>query len=501
MNTIEQTIDGKRYVFEMKLLLVEDVSDPTESDSDSEDDEEVIREIEDELKNNVYHKMESLLNRIEANDLEQLKQYVFAGHPAIKLNRRSTISSITDALLAELYNHATQKQIKESGARIRAILNAQTQNINHLAKRFGNLRKILADRFGEDSPIYKWHRRHGLEYEQFVEKQTAQNLNRDNRLANITRIDEKDAHEILNRTSSSDDVFDNIIALQIATGARFIEAVRVSSFHRVPYSDNVVKIVGVAKKGKAGKEYELDRPIFGMNIDELLELQKDVRKELKRSYKNLDKMTNDEVNKLLLGNVNRRVKALGIQGVKSSHDMRKIFGAITHAELPEENRKAIDRHLHIKNVLGHAKLETAGNYANVRIKKKRNKIKTNEALEQKLDVIDKVNDRQDRDINELQEKVDVPTAAAPVVSRRAKVNTQVFVVRNLRGENVQIVMDITPTRGNAKIRLLNVLEQMRDHLVLITESLLKQFGFGSKPIAAVSDQKSRFNAEIMADVL
>jgi len=460
----------------------------------------VIEDCENKEENKEdWHKMDMMLDKIETGDLAALQAYITAGHPNIKINRRSTVGSLTDALLAELYQNASKKQIKDSGPRVRAILNSQTGNINHLAKRFTQLRKVLVARFGENSDMYRWHRKNGLEYDQFIDKQQMQDLVRENKLANLTRVDEKDIHEILNKTSASDNLFDNIIALQIATGSRFIEAVRVSRYQKVPYSDNVVKVIGVAKKGKEGETYELDRPIFGLDIDELLKLWEHVRKELKRNYKGIDKLSNEEVGKMLNGSVNTHVKALGIEGVNSSHAMRKLFAAITHAELPDENRKIMDRHLHIKNVLGHKKIDTAANYANVRVNKRRNKFKSNEQLEEKLDVIDKVNDRQDTAIEELQE-TSTQVVVGPEVKTSVENRTQVFKLKNLKGESVQIVDDYSRQRGNGRNRAVNLMEQLRDNSVIITEKVLKLLNVGSKTISLVKDLKKQFNAEILAEI-
>jgi hypothetical protein len=179
MEDFVQVIGNTKYTFRWRLIVEE---------------EEVILESDDDIFDEInevkYFKMDTVLNRIEQHDLETLKAYIAAGHPNIAINRRSTIGSLTDSLLEEMYQQASKKQIKDTGARVRTILNAQTPNVNHLAKRFSKIRKVLAARFGVKSDIYKWHQRNGgLEYEQFVDKQQMQNLNRDNRLANLTRVE------------------------------------------------------------------------------------------------------------------------------------------------------------------------------------------------------------------------------------------------------------------------------------------------------------------------
>lgn len=483
--------------------IVEDDSEDVESEL-SDDSEDDISEIDDELemkrieielyKDTDYHKMDTILQHIETDDLDTLKQYIAAIHPNIKVSRTSSIQSLTDKLLAEAYQTASVRQIKDTMPRIRAILNAQTDNVNYLSKRFQQIRKILRNRFGEKSAIYRLHyKKGGLTNEQHTGKEMTAKAHRDNRLANRVQVDEKSAYEILNKTSASDDVFDNIIALQIATGGRFIEAVRISSLKKVPYSNQVVKVVGIAKR-KDGQDVELDRPIFGMDIDELLELHKTVRRELKAMYPQIDTLDNEALNKLLLNSVNRRVKELGIEGVSSSHMLRKIFANITHAQLPDVNRNAIDKHAHIRSVLGHKNLETAGNYANVRIRKT-GAIRNQQDIEQKFVQVDAVNDRQDGDIKELQERP--AAAAAPVVQVQTRRKPQVVQVINMHGETVDILLRVPDIRNNSMNRILDVMKQLFEARVIITEILLKKtFHFGSGVIASVKQQKADYNGRL-----
>lgn len=447
--------------------------------------------------------MQSDLDNIENGAEDNLKLYVEANHPDIKISRSSSVSSLTDKILAKAYQTASAAQIKKTLPRVRAIINAQTQNVNYLSKRFQNLRKIIKERFGEKSALFKLHYKSGgLTHEQHAEKERMGKLQRDNRLANRTQITEKQAREILNRTSASPDVFDNILALQLATGARFIEAVRVSGFKRVPYSKNIVKVVGIAKRGEEGKDIEIDRPIFGMDIDELLELQEHVRRELKAmfpprgNFRGIDKLSNDQVDKLLLANVNRRVKEiakdLGV-GVDSSHFMRKIYANMTHFDLPDINKQAMDKHHHIRTVLGHKNVETSASYANVKIKKDV-KIDNKQDIEQKFREVDKVNDRQDKELVALRDE------SRENVSQTGRGQRHVELV-NLKGEKVQIENNFQRVRGNAEARCVNIMEKLAAKKVWITEAILKkEFGFGSKVISAVSARKKELNSSLAASL-
>jgi hypothetical protein len=520
MQHIQLVIGGITYNYQLVETKADEPFQLLECDDSDVAVEEEIENLLDKDKS--YHKMDTILKEIETGErtrekhLSDLKLYIAAAHPNIKVARTSSIVSLTDKLLEEAYRSATLRQLKDTMPTIRAILNAQTPNVNYLSKRFQALRKILKERFGEKSAIYKLHYKSGgLTHEQHVDKEKQGKLNRDNRLANRTQIGENQAREILNKTSASPDVYDNILALQLATGARFIEAVRVSSFKRVPYSKNVVKVVGIAKRGEEGKHVDIDRPIFGMDIDELLELQNHVRRELKQMYPGIDKLTNDQVDKLLLTNVNRRVKALAaadesngdmspLVGIDSSHIMRKLYANMTHFELPDVNKAAMDKHHHIRTVLGHKNVETSASYANVKIKKSVN-ISNHRDIEQKFAEVDRTDARQDKQLAELKQettelKADVPkagrslTVAAPGIVRTVE-------LLNLRGQRVKIEAKIPPMRGNAQIRCLDIMNQLGDNLVLISEEILKKsFGFGSNTITKLAKEKRAINEDTFAKV-
>ncbi|MEY3401626.1 MAG: hypothetical protein RLZZ86_1241, partial [Cyanobacteriota bacterium] len=193
-----------------------------DSDLENEDfkcDEEEILLYENKEFN---YKMQSALNVLEQYSFEPLKEYIETNFRNIKINNRSTLNSLTDALLQELYKTASERQIVATMKDVRRIISAETNTINQKAKRFGQLRKILKERYGPDSKIVKRHRRFGISHDDHNLKQQVSKSNRKERLEDRIQITDKQVREILHQHSASDDVFDNLIALQLATGSRFI---------------------------------------------------------------------------------------------------------------------------------------------------------------------------------------------------------------------------------------------------------------------------------------
>lgn len=454
-----------------------------------------------------YHKMETTLQKIESNNLEELTLYIRANFPQIKVNAKSTLASLTDALLKDLYTNMSQKQIKDTMDRIKTIINTQTENLNFKSKRFQKIRTVLKDRFGEDHKLYKLHRRKGgITFEQHSDKQQMATMNRDNRLSNRVQVQEKDAYEILNKLSIQDDVYSKIAVMSLAVGCRFIEAARISSFKKVPSRPDWVLVTGIAKKKKGDpQDYDVERPVFGMSVDELIDLQKDTRKELKKMYTKIDELDNEGVNKLLLNNVNRRIAELGIPDVKTSHMLRKIYANISYKLLDAETKSKMDPHRWVQIVLTHKTIETTASYMNVKVSKTKFKMKNQDDIEKKIDTIDEKDHEQDVEIDNLKERVQ--QAREKVISSITKKlgpkvtddgsDEPVYIVQVPHdGGTVQIKAPMI-SRGNAEERCNIIMKQLNEAGIVITEKLLKEyFQIGSNTISKVKVYKGLLNAKI-----
>ena len=445
-------------------------SDIEDEDYDASDDD--ILEF-----NNIspYYKMDSILTVLEHNTLPDIIEYVEENHRGITLSSKSTIASITQALLKDTYENSSERQIVATMSRVKDIINNQTESLNQKAKRFSELRQILKKRFGEDSKIVKKHQRLGMTLEQHKAKEKVAKENRKERLEDRVQITDKEAIEILHRHSASDDVFDNLIALQLATGSRFIEATRLSAF-KPSKREGWIKIVGIAKKPN-DEVVTMERPILGLDLDELLEIVKRVRKELKQKYPKFESLDNDDLTKLLVNRVNTRIKKLGIEGVNSSHMLRKLYGNLTYKLLSQDERRKMDSHQWLQNILGHTSINTSASYANVKINKGGNKIVNAEEIERKFDEVDRKDEKQDRDIESLGQKIE---SIKPVEQKK---------IKQAGGA--------TPKAGSAVERAKQVMDELHKKGINITEKLLKtEYHIGSKTITALKDYKKSLNESL-----
>jgi hypothetical protein len=438
------------------------------------DDDDIIT-----FKNNSpYHKMDTILTILENNTLNEIIDYVKENHPDIQVNPRSSIPSLTQALLLEAYEKASERQVVATMGRVRELINAQTTSLNQKSKRFSQLRQVLKARFGEDSKVFKKHQRLGMTYEQHTTKQKVSKSNRKERLEDRIQITDTQVREILHQHSASNDVFDQIIAVMLATGSRLIEALRLTTYKRSDRGDDWIHVSTLAKKKEP---IGLNRPLLGLDVDEVLELVKETRKELKKRYPDYATLLNDDLTKKLDGRVNSRIKKLGLEGVESSHTLRKLYANLTYKLLSKDERAKIDLHQYIQNTLGHESIDTASNYANVKIGRSGVSLKNQEDIETKLNAIDEKDQKQDVHIDDLKQDVN-----------SCKDNT--VLVKNKRNDTVQVLDHADNQRGKAVARGKAIMDDLHSKGVKITEKILKaEFHLGSNTIAQLKEYKRQLN--------
>jgi len=533
-SVFEQDIEGKRYkvtVTDVKRFTYEPIEINIEEKVEGSPIvvEEVFTEEEKTLlkDNSSDYKLETALKKIEKDNFIELSSYVATSFPKIMRNRKDTITSLTDKLLFVLYDTCSEKAIKESMGRIRAIVNRQTDNNNYRGVRFTRIRTVLKKRFGYGSDIVIYHKKFGGQTnEQFAERELEGKVAMEANLENRIEIDEKDALIILNKMSSSNNVFDRIIVLQLATGARFIEAVRVSSFSESPVSFSWIHIKGIAKQGnEQGENFEMNRPIFGLkSSDEVIYLASLIRDQLYVLYPHLSELTNTQVSTLLIGPVNRRLTKLKIPGVKTSHILRKLYAQLTYNQLPKNERNKMDRHLWVSRVLGHASIKTAGNYSNVKV----HKAELPPPVESVGPPTGEADEADEADVPKNPPPAPTPPPTPPptpepssslalratpppppvknprVVKQVLDIQTfpsghvgTIVTLTNRNGNKVEIHDRVPGSRGNAMARAEDIMIQLNQNNILITELLLKNnFKIGSKTVSNLSELKKALNEKL-----
>ena len=148
--------------------------------------------------------------------------------------------------------------------------------------------------------------------------------------------------------ANSVDFGSNVLAICLATGARVVEALKVTKFEPSPLGDNYIRINGVAKS----KTHKIiDRPILYLNSTQLLELIARTRK-----YKNFAKMTNDEVKEAAIIKVNKAMRALFPD--LTAHKSRYIWASLAW----RLNAEHIPQQEWVREMLGHETADVSLTY-------------------------------------------------------------------------------------------------------------------------------------------
>lgn len=356
MNCITQIIDGKVYTFQLTLISVVDIvpalefapanivpatiCSPAPKKIVSIADEEDCEEDEKKL---------DILDVIESGCFSTLHAIC---KDKFELSLNATVNSLTDKILNDIYQTASQEYIMETMPRVRKILNEQADTINTLSDRFCILRSMLKTRFGDHSEIVMAHKGQGLTREQYDLRGAQDEAARNKNLSNKATIDRGQILEIIASYAASECVFKNIIAIQLATGARIVEAIKVSEFKEIPGSADTIEVVGVAKC-KDAEPIQI-RPLLGLKARELIELVAKVREIV--IVGNLD---NEETTAKYINSLNLRVKRMNIEGIKTSKCLRKVYVALT--------QNIDDQHLHAQKVLGHKSISASAHYATLNV--------------------------------------------------------------------------------------------------------------------------------------
>jgi len=362
--------DEERDVCNYELQPIEEKEESTPLEDEDEDNDEEkelsAEESFDELDDNA--KFTIVIKILEMNDLAQISDFAEAMFD-IKVNNQSTIQSVSISVLEELYMTLSEESIVNSFDKVRILLNDQyttTDDIPMLHKRFQVLRNALKGRFGPESDIAIKHKSYGLTKAQFLIRKELTESSLKDKLENRIQVCRKDALEIIRRTAFCDDIYKNIIALQLSTGSRFVEAVRITEFTECEKGENWITVSGLAKQDS--RIQSLERPLFGLNCHEVIHLQNKIRYELKDKYPELDDLDNDKFTRALITKVNNRIRSLDIEGVTTSNMLRKLYVTFSYEELEEEKRNTTEFHSHIQNVLGHNKISSAAPYSCIVLK-------------------------------------------------------------------------------------------------------------------------------------
>jgi len=148
------------------------------------------------------------------------------------------------------------------------------------------------------------------------------------------------------------------IKLQLVTGCRSIEILKISDFNA---TGEMVKQTGVVKT-TGGENVVIDKPLLFIGATEFNTDFKRLRKLLL----NDNGLTNMEIKTKYNTRITKRLKTITGGDIFKTHMLRKLYGLISFQQRPEKFRKW-SHQMFLSYVLGHSDMHTANIYSTVLI--------------------------------------------------------------------------------------------------------------------------------------
>ena len=232
-------------------------------------------------------------------------------------------------------------------------------NLNSLNMSVGKARKLMNAKYPKRLEI---NRILDLSPKEKLQREKAQEKNLKTQLSNEIKVEYKDILEIVEHAKASNKLADKIMLACLASGRRGIEVLRITEFSESK-DKGVIHIEGLAKE-KNSDVRNCDIPLLFISQKEFLDLIKFIR--TKTNSKEMKELTNAQLSKKFLQNVNNRVKKyFNIQAPRiGAHLLRKIYSAIISEIAKEKGESSIVK---MNESLGHNCLATTLHYDNVKV--------------------------------------------------------------------------------------------------------------------------------------
>eukprot|EP00808_Paulinella_micropora_P011669 g38943.t1 len=226
--------------------------------------------------------------------------------------------------------------------------------------------------------------------EERTKKATTQIKQRNKNLKEIKNYEPATVFKIMDNLNKSKKMTDLIILLQLATGRRLIEVLRITSTPPESKEQKNYIIIDKVAKDKKGAINNIEVPLIHISYNDMRTAWEAVRETLTDEDKT---KTNQELTNKYDGRISRRMKELFNDKKATSHLARKIYGAMAYREYAPAN---MDRSIFLSKVLGHVEeSEASRNYAN--IKARTPAIATEPQARQALDKLEnKINTLEDK---------------------------------------------------------------------------------------------------------
>lgn len=176
---------------------------------------------------------ESSLWMCENATIDQLKAHTQECFKTIPVNKYSTIPSLSHGIIMHLYAVSTEDEIRNSFDRVLNIIRAQTSSISSRTKRLCALRTIIKQRFG-DNDMYQQHKRLHINEININDKEI--------RINKKIAFNPNDIAMLVESCINSDNVYDQIIAVQLVSGLSFEDICIGVKIREHPDRDDIVVV-------------------------------------------------------------------------------------------------------------------------------------------------------------------------------------------------------------------------------------------------------------------
>eukprot|EP00808_Paulinella_micropora_P000368 g41217.t1 len=200
-----------------------------------------------------------------------------------------------------------------------------------------------------------------LTEEERTQKATKQIKKRNANLKDIKDFEPDLITSVMDKLNESNKLVDLIILLQLATGRRLIEVLRITDLPQEAKTPNYIIIDKVAKD-KKGYIKDIEVPLIHITYEDMKSAWEAVRAGLNEKDK---AKSNEDLTNKFNARISRRMTDL-LKKKATSHLARKIYGAMAYRQFAPGN---IDRSVYLSQVLGHVEdSEASRYYANVKVR-------------------------------------------------------------------------------------------------------------------------------------
>ena len=387
-------------------------------------------------------------------------------------NFRVLFVKVVSYVFQSVYSKA--KELEQTFDNITKIINITYPVIKTKQKIFSDFRKILIQKFGENSKVHRTSKKNlSITFDEYktVEKQSKEKVVEAN--TEKKKFNREQVLQIIQEIKNSTDYIDAIILVCIATGSRLIEVLRISDYNEVVGNPNRVMISGLAKGSGKSRETNLnkdvDRPILVITYKELNDAVQLIRKNVREQTDKLG-LNNQELSKKYNEIVNRRVKKLKL--ASTSYDLRKIYANLSYELIADQSK--ITKNRWIQLILGHNDINTSLHYNNVSL------TSSEQSVDAQLDDILKVTVKQDnmsKDHEVIEKRVEDVKQTLFEYPSSQDPNAVRFINKN--GNDVYISKLPRLKDGNTLVRGRLKITELEKSGIPITNSNLRKLGIGA----------------------